>query len=144
MNWKNTLRKAQLPENLPQVGEPVDNEKRQQLDQWGEAYERDVVRQLQERYNEMEGGYRQKGSLHLGPNEVIFSPTRMKVKRSYSDFANDVKGFVRDVYYAPHKFNYGDSVKLQAKIPNKIIAVLQMRTSFANTFGDWLQSKGLS
>ena len=55
MNWKNTLRKAQLPENLPQVGEPVDNEKRQQLDQWGEAYERDVVRQLQERYNEMEG-----------------------------------------------------------------------------------------
>ena len=144
MSWKNTLKKAQLPESLPQAGEPVDNEKRQQLDQWGEAYERDVVRQLQERYNEMEGGYRQKGALHLGPNEVIFSPTRMKFKRSYGDFANDVKGFVREIFYAPHKFNYGDAIKLQAKMPNRIIALIQMKTSYANTFGDWLKSKGLS
>ena len=143
MSWKNIL-KATLPENLGEAGEPVDYEKRKQLDEWGEKYESDVVRQLRERYNDMDGGYREKGALHITPTHVIFSPFNRKVKRTYDEFANDVKAFIRDVFYDPQKFNYGFELKSKAKIPNNIVGALQMKTSYANTYGDWLQSKGQS
>ena len=133
MTWKNIIRKAELPPRMGE-GQPITNEYRQQMDSWAKAYENDVIRQSKEQLvNKPDSGY-----LRFEGNTV--SVPDLRKTYSLEDFANTVKGFVRNVVYNPRKYNYSREIGEMAKMPNKVVATLQMNSSYIDEFHKYLKN----
>jgi len=133
MTWKNIIRKAELPPRMGE-GQPITNEYRQQMDSWAKAYENDVIRQSKEQLvNRPNAGY-----LRFEGNTV--SVPDLRKTYSLEDFANRVKGFVRNVVYNPRKYNYSREIGEMAKMPNKVVATLQMNSSYIDEFHKYLKN----
>jgi len=133
MTWKNIIRKAELPPRMGE-GQPITNEYRQQMDSWAKAYENDVIRQSKEQLvNRPNAGY-----LRFEGNTV--SVPDLRKTYSLEDFANTVKGFVRNVVYNPRKYNYSREIGEMAKMPNKVVATLQMNSSYIDEFHKYLKN----
>tara|TARA_R100000231_G_scaffold37181_6_gene32656 strand:+ start:13529 stop:13933 length:405 start_codon:yes stop_codon:yes gene_type:complete len=133
MTWKDIIRKAELPPRMG-VGQPITNEYRQQMDNWAKAYENDVIRQSKEQLaNRPDAGY-----LLFEGNTV--SVTDLRKTYSLEEFANIVKRFVRDVVYNPRKYNYSREIGEMAKMPNKVVATLQMNSSYIDEFHKYLKN----
>ena len=133
MTWKDILKKAELPPRMGE-GQPITNEYRQQMDNWAKAYENDVIRQSKELLaNRPNSGY-----LRFEGDTV--SVPDLKKTYSLEDFANRVKGFVRNVVYNPRKYNYSREIGEMAKMPNKVVATLQMNSSYIDEFHKYLKN----
>ena len=133
MTWKDIIRKAELPPKMGE-GQPITNEYRQQMDSWAKAYENDVIRQAKELLvSRPDSGY-----LNFEGNTV--SVPDLRKTYSLEDFANRVKGFVRNVAYNPRRYNYSDRIAEMAKIPNKIVRTIQMDSSIIDEFHKYLKS----
>ncbi len=133
----NVLRKAELPPKLKE-GEKNTQERDSKINDWSNAYVRDVENQFRER-------------ARTHPTDGYFRFEGDKIKMdgynqdfTYGQLANHIKNFMKDLEYrtSGKRYNYLNEMKRMATIPNKVVATLQSNSSYISEFDSYMQSQG--
>ena len=134
---KSNVLKMELPPKLKE-GEMNTQERNKKINDWSNAYVRDVERQLAERarthptfgYFRFEGG-----KVKMDGYNQDFS---------YGQLANHIKNFMKDLEYGTTgtSYNYKNELLSMAKIPNNVVAELQSNSSYIREFDDYMDSQG--
>jgi len=136
---KSNVLKMELPPKLKE-GEMNTQERNKKINDWSNAYVRDVERQLAERARTHPNfGYfrfKQRGRVAMdgGYNQDF----------SYGQLANHIKNFMKDLEYGTTgtSYNYKNELLSMAKIPNNVVAELQSNSSYIREFDDYMDSQG--
>tara|TARA_S200002703_G_C3786996_1_gene242701 strand:+ start:223 stop:888 length:666 start_codon:yes stop_codon:yes gene_type:complete len=131
------LKKAELPPRLKE-GEADTQERNRKINDWANAYVRDVENQFRER-----------ARTHPTFGYFRFEGDKIKMDGYNQDFtygqlANHIKNFMKDLEYrtSGQRYNYLNEMKRMATIPNKVVATLQSNSSYISEFDSYMQSQG--
>jgi len=143
---KSNILKMELPPKLKE-GEASTPERNKKINDWSNAYVRDVERQFRERAQTAgkEYDYSKFGYIHFpAPDKVQFQYSGNFPELSYGKAANLIKNFMKDLEYRTtgQGYNYRQEMLRQSKIPNKIVAVLQSNSSYIGEFRQFLRTQG--
>jgi len=134
---KSNLLKMELPPRLKE-GEADTQERNRKINDWSNAYVRDVENQFRER-----------AKTHPTFGYFRFEGDKVKMDGYNQDFtygqlANHIKNFMKDLEYrtSGQRYNYLNEMKSMAKIPNKVVATLQSNSSYITEFDSYMQSQG--
>jgi len=134
---KSNLLKMELPPRLKE-GEADTQERNRKINDWSNAYVRDVENQFRER-----------ARTHPTFGYFRFEGDKVKMDGYNQDFtygqlANHIKNFMKDLEYrtSGQRYNYLNEMKSMAKIPNKVVATLQSNSSYITEFDSYMQSQG--